>query len=306
MDDWNRSWFELQFKDMVHQKTGMEYQDFFVSIMTQCYPEGEFVPVVPWGREGDQKCDGYFLYSKTVFQVYAPNDLGEAETIAKIGADFRGAVNHWNTSLRGWTFVHNSYRGVSARVAQTISALEQANPGIVIAVWGPYHLWTQMCETLPQSKFETLLGFPPSREGMDNLDFDLLQSILDRVAKMAPSDASDLRPVPPDKIQINCLSSYAQKLLEMGLEQVKQVERCLDLDQDPRYGDRLAAAFSKRYLELRQKNLSPDDILVELWRFAGGPDILSAPRTCCILAVIAYLFERCGIFERTSREATNL
>ncbi|HEX7608855.1 MAG TPA: ABC-three component system protein [Candidatus Cryosericum sp.] len=304
MDDLAKDWFRTKFDRMAREKIGTEYQDFFADVMEQCYPNGEFGRVRPWGNEGDQKCDGYLVSTQTVFQVYAPNELTEAETIHKIHTDFDGAVEHWPDELKQWIFVHNSFPGLSANVEHEINGLRTHYPTITISTWSPADLQAHVFR-LSQSKIETLLGFPPTREGMSNLDFEMVQSILDHIAKMIPTPSSDLRPVPADKIQINCLSSCAQTLLQAGMQQVKQVEMCLNLDQDPLYGDKLAVAFTARYQALRLQGLLPDDVLTELQKFAGGPDILSTQRSCGILAVIAYLFERCDIFERTSHLSAN-
>jgi hypothetical protein len=303
LDDLTRSWFRMQFRDMVRQKTGTAYQDFFVDIMKLSHPDGLFVPVISWGREGDQKCDGYFVPSKTVFQVYAPSELGESKTIAKISTDFKGAVDHWKADLRGWTFVHNAPRGgVPAGVVQMISDLARANLEVAIKIWNPDDLWDQMCQKLPQSKFETLLGFPPTREGMDNLDLGVVQEVLDGIARTTVTPAPDLRPVPKDKMQINQLSPDVELLLTAGMTHVKQVELFLESEQHPQYGDQLATTFSRRYAESCRQGLEPDAVFMELVRFAGGPDVISASRTCAVLAVLAYLFERCDIFRRTATE----
>ena len=57
------------------------------------------MPCRPWGRQGDEKNDGTLKSEKTLFQVYAPNELKVAQTKKKIREDFEGAKQHWEKYL---------------------------------------------------------------------------------------------------------------------------------------------------------------------------------------------------------------
>ena len=62
--------------------------------------------------------------------------------------------------------------------------------------------------------------------------------------------------------------------------------------------DEIAESFRYRYDKVRSDGLSPDEIFVELQRHASGDGIPSPSRQSATLAVLAFLFEECDIFER--------
>ena len=67
----------------------------------------------------------------------------------------------------------------------------------------------------------------------------------------------------------------------------------------PTYGERMAKAFAGRYQELRGKTppLHPNEVFDELQRWTGGAKSQSATRLASVLAVLAYFFDPCDIFE---------
>lgn len=69
--------------------------------MEKRYP-ADFARVRPWGNVGDRKNDGYLKSKRQLFQLYAPNELTAAVTIAKIEEDFTGALPHWKEYFDTW------------------------------------------------------------------------------------------------------------------------------------------------------------------------------------------------------------
>src|SRR6266851_1457217 len=126
-----RDWYELKFQLAFRMKVGLEFQDFFASIMERGYPS-DFQKVKPYGREGDHKCDGYHQSRLRVFQVYAPEQMHAAKTIVKIEEDFTGAVNHWHGKMQSWVFVHNQWRGIPPQVLDKLLGMN-GRDGIVVS-----------------------------------------------------------------------------------------------------------------------------------------------------------------------------
>lgn len=85
MHAWYETRFELEFKT----KTATEFQSFFTAIMQRRFPS-DFQAVKPYGKQGDKKCDGFLGSKGRVFQVYAPEQMNSATTVAKINEDLRG------------------------------------------------------------------------------------------------------------------------------------------------------------------------------------------------------------------------
>ena len=114
MDSLQRAWYALRFELEFRTKRGSEFQDWFVKVAGLAYGS-DFDPIRNYGAMGDFKCDGRRLSTGTVFQCYAPGEIKEAETIAKINSDLPGAVQHWSDFISAWCFVHNDARACHRR-----------------------------------------------------------------------------------------------------------------------------------------------------------------------------------------------
>jgi hypothetical protein len=122
-----------------------------------------FTAVKPWGSEGDRKCDGLLLGDGVMFQVYAPESLNAASTVAKIAQDFSGVKARWK-SLRKWVFV--TRHPLPPAVVQALVDLkaDEGNAGVRIESWGVERLWDEVKALSLQDRIE-LLGPVPAVEG---------------------------------------------------------------------------------------------------------------------------------------------
>ena len=69
--------------------------------------------------------------------------------------------------------------------------------------------------------------------------------------------------------------------------------------KNPIYGEQIALAFKNKYLALRNATppLHPDEIFGRLDTWAGGTTNTTPAHKAAVLAVMAYLFDKCEIFE---------
>ena len=88
------------------------------------------------GRQGDEKNDGFLASERTLYQVYAPNEMTAAQAVNKIQADFAGAKVHWEQYLDQWVFVHNADNGLSPNVQKALLTLRTENPELTLETWG--------------------------------------------------------------------------------------------------------------------------------------------------------------------------
>jgi hypothetical protein len=91
------------------------------------------------------------------------------------------------------------------------------------------------------------------------------------------------------------LSPAVEGLLKAGMSRADLVRKYFKLK--PTLQDQIAESFRTRYAELRE-SLSPDHIFAELQRFAGGALVPEPGTQSAVLAVLAFFFEECDIFER--------
>jgi hypothetical protein len=293
MDQLTRAFYELAFKVASLEKKGNEYQDFFSTIMEMRFP-ADFVRVRPWGNAGDRKNDGYLKSERKLFQLYAPNELTAAAAIAKIDEDFVDALPYWTEHFDTWIFTHNSVKGLGPDHLKKLLELDAKKPPAV-AHWSPSDLRKVLFELAP-ADVAAVLGPAPSRRDMMDLGLETVIPVLDQVARMSASSDPDLRPPPADKIQRNMLSNSVATLLTAGMSRVDLVRKYFHMR--PAVQDDIAETLQNRYAELRKEGRAPDDIFASLQRYVGGVQIAAPDRQSAVLAVLAYFFEECDIFDR--------
>ena len=295
MDKVARVFFEQEFKLGLYEKRGEEFEDWFAKIMELRFP-GDFKRVRPWGKFGDRKNDGYLRSRRTMFQVYAPNEVAERETLKKINSDYEGAVPFWKEYFDKWVFVHNSIDGLSPNVTQQLLELDTKGP-FVVDHWGAPELHSIVFELTP-AKLQALFRVPPVTADLHGLSYDNLENILQFVARKPLLGSNDVNEVPPGKLDANGLSDDSKELILQGNKKSKYVGQFFDDWYDPAYGDEVSNAFRQEYSQLKSGNVSPDNILLRLLTFAGFRKVSDPSDITAVYAIIAYFFEVCDIFER--------
>lgn len=273
---------------------GNGYEDFFAEIMSRRYPGGDFRRVRPWGNQGDRKHDGYLRSTRTLYQVYAPNELGSAKALTKINSDFQEAIPYWGEHFDVWTFVHNAWEGIPPDVEQRLLNLEREDGSRDMRHFGPPELRAELLH-LDDHDLDMLLGPVPIATAPGAFEVEAIASLLKRMGHIEPSASSDIEIVPPDKLDANGFSSGKRHLLNEGLLGVSQVAFTLQNNRsDPELGARVSGALSARYLELKSEDKMPDEIFSALYRFVLGH---SESKELEALAVLRYFFDACDIFE---------
>ncbi len=289
-----REWYELKFSYAFRTKVGNDFQDFFSSIMERGHPE-DFQKVKPYGNTGDKKCDGYHQSVKRVYQVYAPEKMQSAETISKIEEDFTGAVKHWSKDMTSWIFVHNQWRGVPPDVLKKLLDINGEN-GIQVVGWCEAELHDEFFRLSLEDQ-AWILGPTPTAQSFARIQMKDVVDVANAIAQLEAPPPSEVREVPAGKLKANLLSASVQNLLTMGSRKSRLLKKLFDEWHDPQLGDRIAKAFRSKYENLRSDNVVADEAFFELWKFAGGGLQKSINHEAAVLAVLAFLFEECEIFE---------
>lgn len=159
MDEQARTFYELRFRAQFLESKAAAFQDLFVAIMSKAYP-ADFIPCRPWGKVGDRKNDGYLKSERTLFQVYAPNEMRVAETVSKVERDFAEALPHWRDYFHTWVFVHNAHGGLPPDVIAELLELERNHAPIRVTHWGFDELLLRF-RRLSLEALCSLYGSPP-------------------------------------------------------------------------------------------------------------------------------------------------
>ncbi|MEN3257548.1 ABC-three component system protein [Sodalis endosymbiont of Spalangia cameroni] len=290
--------YEKDFRIAFLESKGDGFQRLFEKLMSKAYPN-DFMACRPWGNKGDRKNDGYLTSRRILFQCYAPNELSANEAIKKIKEDFEGAREYWEAYFDEWTFVHNAEDGrLGPHIHETLAQFRQENPKIKIGHCG----YEEMLATFRQLNLQDLESwFGPSltMEANDNLGYKDLLAVLTHISIAQSPTTSEVRDVSRGKIEANLLSQAVADFLKIGMQKSALVAQFFNNWKNPTYGEQIAQAFKREYIGLRDgvPPLHPDEIFGRLEAWAGGMANTTPTHKAAVLAVMAYLFDRCEIFE---------
>jgi hypothetical protein len=294
MDELQRSIYVDRFRLAFYTQRGTAFQDWFVRLAGYAFG-ADFEEVRPYGPYGDLKCDGRRVSTKSVFQCYAPDAMKEAELIGKVDEDFHGARAHWNAEMAEWIFVHNDGRGLPPNAVQHIGGLRQAHAPLSIETWSEPEL-LKLAMALDLGALQALFGPAASIAIVDRLVLADLVPIIEALQRQDPNAGDPpLTPPSPEKLEKNALSEESGFLLRMGRRKSSLVETFFRKSPRPDLGERIAEAFRTRYAELKAYDLPADSIFKHLQDYAGMNG--EPKRQGAALAVLAYFFDSCDIFE---------
>jgi hypothetical protein len=108
--------------------------------------------------------------------------------------------------------------------------------------------------------------------------------------------------VPHDKLELNRIPACHAQQIKMGLLGRDVVKACVSDNINPSLDACLSDTFRSKYLDLRAQDFGPGDIVDKLYDFALAGQRETTEQQAAAWAVIAYLFEKCSIFEDKPRE----
>ena len=298
MDRYQQLYYEKDFRIAFLEARGDAFQHLFETLMGKVYP-GDFIACRPWGNIGDRKNDGYLPSKRILFQVYAPNEMSAGAAISKINEDFEGAKEHWEAYFNEWVFMHNTHDGrLSPQIILKLENLKLENPEFKIGHWGYEELLIEF-RKLNLVSMESWFGMAFDMEASASLGYKELQTVLQHIQVTTSSDPNDIREVSRGKIEANLLSMAVADFLKIGMQKYRLVEGFFRKWRDPEYEGRLATAFKNKYLEFRDQEpvLHPDLIFAKIEEWAGGTATRTPTEKAGVLAILAYLFDKCVVFE---------
>lgn len=290
--------YEKDFRIAFLESKGDGFQRLFEKLMSKVHPS-DFMACRPWGNVGDRKNDGYLPSARILYQSYAPNELSAAEAIKKINEDFEGAKEHWEQYFDEWTFVHNAPDGrLGPHIIEALAKLRQDNPKIRIRHFG-YEEMLAKFRQLSLQDLESWFGPSLTMEANVNLGFGDLAAVLTHISITPIPATSEVKDVSRGKIEANLLSQVVADFLKIGMQKSQLVAQFFNSWKSPTYGEQIAQAFKDEYTRLRDGvlPLHPDEIFGRLETWAGGTANTTPAHKAAVLAVMAYLFDKCEIFE---------
>lgn len=283
--------FEIRFLT----ERASQFQLFFWEIMERKYPS-DFQRVTPWGQVGDLKNDGFLGSKRWLFQCYGPAVMDASEANTKIDSDYVGAVTNWSVHFDEWIFVHNVKDGLPAPVVKKLLDIAMAYPKHPARQWG-YADLRAIAMSLGDGDLVALLGHAPTLTTMLTLGVSDLQPLIQAIQGREPKPDDQLEPVPPGKVEANAFSQAVVVLLQNGLIRSPLLSRYFKGSGNARLHDEIGAWFREQYASLKAEGMAPDLIFDRLRRLVGGVGPPDAMRETAVLAIVAYFFALCDIFE---------
>jgi hypothetical protein len=132
-----------------------------------------------------------------------------------------------------------------------------------------------------------------------NLGYGDLVAVLTHISITPIPTTSEVKDVSRGKIEANLLSQPVADFLKIGMQKSPLVAQFFNNWRNPTYGEQIALAFKNEYVALRDTTprLHPDEVFGRLEVWAGGTANSTPTHKAAVLAVMAYLFDECEIFE---------
>lgn len=288
-----QAYYEARFESLFLRAKGDEFQTLFERLMRLAY-KADFMACRPWGSQGDRKNDGFLKSERRLFQVYAPNEMEAKKAVAKITEDFDGAKLYWGGDFDKWVFAHNA-DALPPHVQKLLLDFEKANPGLQLEPWG-LDEFRLIFRRLGDDDLLSWLGAAPAHEANPTLGFEALRVVLESLGQRAEPKDLPVKDVPMGKIEANALSESVATLLKSGMAKAPLVESFFSRWHDQTLGERVASSFRAEYERLRGQ-MTPNQIFPALQVWAGGSQVGSPEHQVAVVAVLAFFFERCDIYE---------
>jgi hypothetical protein len=299
------------FKNKVYTSNGQAYEDLFVDIMQR--GNTDFIPVKPQGQIGDRKNDGYDRKRGHYYQVFAPEEptLKSQDAVKKLAEDFAGLYEKWNevTPVKEFYFVFNDkYKGTFPTIEEDLANIKSANELDNCASFLAKHLEERLF-LLPDDQIITVIGFIPSPENIQTIDFSVLTEIIGHILKQECTFETTRRLSAPDfdeKIKFNGLGLHTSTLLNYASYQVGEIDKFFELNGDftkqeirDTINDFYKAALVRDFSGSSDENKN-DLVFFEVLRAIAPNKTQSVINAA--LVIMAYFFESCDLFEDPNRE----
>jgi hypothetical protein len=295
MDPLAQSHYEIKFELEFRKASSDAFQNLFGRVMNLAYP-GDFTQTKPWGVLGDEKCDGYLRSQRRFFQCYGPTNATKSTALSKIDADFKGALRHAARFFDSWVLAHNFADGrIPTWLLVKLDSLKEDHRPLQLEHFGFVEL-RNVVFSLSNRDLIHLLGPAPTQQAMVSLGLRELQPILAHLQQSLPVE-DEVRAVSGDKLNYNELPSSVETLLKAGMTKARILEKYFARTHNKEKGIRVAAAFRNEYSKLKSEGHGSVEIFDHLRSFAAGPYRITSEAEVGTLAIVAYLFEACDIFE---------
>ena len=306
MNPHERYFARILFRNKVLESKGMEFQRFFVEVMSSANPD--FRSPKPHGREGDWKCDGYDSQTGQFYQVYAPEKPSDkvTEAVAKLDDALKGMLEKWSgfMPVKAFFFVFNDeFKGAYPEIEKRLSDLSERFeiPCSLFLSQGLLRVFEGLNADAKVNCLQCVI--PESTTSNTVVSFEALNEVVQHIValpyKIPKPGKIALNPEFLRKIEFNALSQPVAELLKRGAYQVGALDHYFELEPDVKVI--LQQRFVALYEESKQKIADDhpehsDELFFYIFEKAC-PDEPKEYFGTAVEVLMSYYFECCDIFE---------
>lgn len=309
MNAHERYFARILFRNKVLESRGMEFQRFFVEVMSSANPN--FQNPKPHGSKGDWKCDGYDIKTGQFYQVYSPENPTEQKQImkavTKLESAFEGLLKEWGmfTEVKEFFFVYNDHfwGGVYPEMVKRLSGLSNKY-GVPCTLFLPKDLYKVFEGLNVDAKVNCLqCVIPESTTSNAVVNFEALNEVVQHIValplQIPRPGKMILNPEFLRKIEFNALSQPVAELLKHGAYQVGALNHYFELEPDVKVilQQRFSALYEEGKQKIADEHLEHSDELFFYIYEKACPDGTKTYFQTPVQALMSYYFECCDIFE---------
>ncbi len=298
------------FKLKVLTSDGQTFEDLFSKVMS--YSNKNFIQVKPQGRIGDRKNDGFDSTNGSYYQVYAPEklQLRENKILNKLKKDFEGLFNNWNNQVpikQFYYVLNDKYKGVFPTVIDALTHIKINKKLSVAKPFTPKDI-EELVFQLEDSSIYEIVGYISPNLGTEVIQLAALGDVVEYLIYNMDVIGEQGKLIVPDfdeKLQFNKLSDFVSNLLKNGNYQTYVLESFFQARSHSLKED-LRNVFSKLYqdalLEFKEYDaIEKSDVMFYSILKKAYPN-QKLIHEQAVLALMAYYFEACDIFEEPVKD----
>ncbi|WP_199433874.1 ABC-three component system protein [Qaidamihabitans albus] len=281
---------------------GNSFESFFHELM--CLRDPSFLDVRTAGSLGDQGSDGMLLYGNKLYACYAPETYDAKKLVEKFEDDLAKACSKRQDQFNTFVFVHNDQRGMHPAVSKCLADARNRLSGLKFEQFGQKHFRNEVCK-LDRAEVEDLLGTQlPVRELTYGVALEELEPLLDhlRSQRLRVENPDDILAVSGRKLDFNEFSDDVKDDLRRMMVRSNEIEAYYAGRVDITERDEVARGFHEEFVRLRGEFDDPDDVLWQLELYVLGNASAPLNRRRAVMAILAYFFETCDIFDNVPPE----
>ena len=291
---------KLDFNDHFDHKFNTYNQTEFESWFAElagCVWGNDFERIKAGGKHGDKKSDGRRISMETVYQCYAPESpqAFAKKAVAKIDDSFPEVLKYW-PNLKEWVFIHNNSMGITAKISDRLEKLRANYPHIKISTASRRFLKDELHDKLNMQQMLDI--YPNASLKFRDVRMKDIDPLLKRIIKEMRniSEPKDFGDIPDEaKLDYNALGRDSEFNLRRARPNLRIVDRYIERMSNPANASVLQSAMCGKYLELKDFEYDPDEILGQLITFVSGDD--HPTRIAAAYVIVVYYFDACDIFE---------